>query len=276
MPVSIELSDLLSAISGLIALFALVLSVYSVRVANRIATSDFQTSQKVKSDVAQLVATLRSIMIKGVIYSQQAKDIRDDADHPEYISNRIDLENIEHFLHSTTALAFYSFVSERSKLAQEAGRKGENWRTFFLHMVTLSATQNQWLASKRAADLERMLDHLKENDFVTLSRYLEDIPNALEMLFQNREHDVILQVLVGLPKSRREHPDFFKAFINYLREEKAIQDPDVEVFWSAITGEVDVLKEALDQGANPNITDGELMNRYSDLADEFEAEYDPS
>lgn len=274
MQFSIGISDLISAITGLIAFFALGLSVYSVRVANKVATADFQTSEKVKSDVAELVATLRSIMLKGVIYSQKRPDIRDDAGHPEYISNEKDLDKIEEFMRSTTALAFYSFVSERSKVAKEKDQCGEEWRTFFLQLVSLSTTKNQWLASKRAADLERMLDNLQEQEFSTLSNYLGDIPTALDTLFRNREHDVIIQALVGSPKEGRDHPDFFPEFIKYLRETKSIKDPNVELFWAARSGEVKVAEKAIADGAKVHITEGELLRKYSEFADEFDGVFD--
>ena len=55
----------------------------------------------------------------------------------------------------------------------------------------------------------------------------------------------------------------FKEKLNYLKNEVKIEDPSVDFFLGTINGNLDEVEDALDKGANVNITDKELLDRYS-------------
>jgi hypothetical protein len=42
------------------------------------------------------------------------------------------------------------------------------------------------------------------------------------------------------------------------------KDPDVKLFWAATTGDVELLQEALKDGANATTTRAQIMRRYRD------------
>lgn len=60
-------------------------------------------------------------------------------------------------------------------------------------------------------------------------------------------------------------PDYranpFYQFLRALRDQ-GIKDPDVNLFIAVFEGNTEQLKQAIDQGANVNITDTELVARY--------------
>ena len=121
----ISFSDIVAIVSAGIALLALFIGLYASFVAQRVATSDFQAVELVKSETAQLISVLRSLVMKGVVWSQQDKERRDDPNFESYVDTKPERKLIETFQHSSTALAYYTFVAKKSKEARVSGKKGE-------------------------------------------------------------------------------------------------------------------------------------------------------
>lgn len=61
----------------------------------------------------------------------------------------------------------------------------------------------------------------------------------------------------------------FKKFISFLIDDKHIQDPDVFLFKGVFDNDREVVKRAIKNGANVNVTDTQIINRYSYLQDEY-------
>ena len=265
---SMQSSDVVAIISAAISLFALFVSLYSGLVARKVATSDFQAVEKVKAETAHLVSALRALILKGVVYSQQDSAERDDPDHSEFISTEPERKAIESFMHSSTALAYHTYVIVKSKAANDAGIQSENWRTFFLRLTELSLKKHPRLAANSAAALEIMLDKLNEKELKKISSYLADIPNAIEILFSGREHDTLLSVMTKHDDDLVNDENFIE-FAVFLREIKNVQDPELDLFIAASTGNLELLKSAMDAGANVNVRTGALINRYKRQIPEF-------
>ena len=70
-----------------------------------------------------------------------------------------------------------------------------------------------------------------------------------------------------------DNHDVFKQFIEYLVNEKKKFYPDIIMFKAVFDDNVNLLKKALDAGANPNITDIQLMKQYSKEFEEFKNKY---
>lgn len=264
----VSFSDVVAIVAAGIALLALFVSLYASFVAQKVATSDFQAVELVKSETAQLISVLRTLVMKGVVYSQQDKEKRDMPDFDSYVDTKAERESIETFMHSSTALAYYTFVAKKSQEAREAKVKGEEWRTFFLQLSELRYTVHPWLAAKSAAKLERLFDGIDEKDISEIANNLDDLPRAIELLFSEREHDVVMHVMIK-PDDSPINENNFIDFVRFLREIKSIDDPELDVFWSVTSGDIELLKKAQKKGANLTITSGTLINRYKEYISEF-------
>ena len=267
-----DTGDVISAISAASALLALVVSFIAMSRTERLATSDFQARERVKLQTAELLAVLRGLMIKGVIYNQQDPQKRDDPAYGEFVNIDAERQAIGDFMRSATALAYHSFAARRSRLARENGVESEPWRIFFLRLGEMQHTTNPWIAAKRAAGIERQLDTVREKEIRAIARTLSDLPEAINSLFLERQHDVLFHVLVD----RRVDEDVvsdehFMPFVQFLREVKAMDDPELDLFWAASTGDVALLKTAHAKGANMRITTGQITARYSSQVPEFQS-----
>lgn len=269
----VSFSDVVAVVSAGVALLALFVSLYASFVSQRIATSDFKAAETVKSETAQFIAVLRSLVIKGVVYSQQNKEKRDSSDFEGFIDTRPEREAIEKFMNSPTALAYYSFVAKKSKIARGSGKNEEEWRTFFLLLAELQHTNHPWHAAKSAAQLERMFDGIREEDFREMANYLSDLPKAISFLLSEREHDVVMHVMVK-HDDKEINRDNFIEFVKYLREVKKVDDLELDVFWAASSDDVELIKYASEKGANLQVTADEIINRYREYVAEFMERHD--
>ncbi len=261
----LSFSDIISIISILIAFFV---GLYATFVTRKVATSDFQAVELVKSETAQLIAALRALLMKGVIWSQQDKKRRDDPNFEGFVDTRPERKSIEKFLHSSTALAYYVFVARKSKEAREANKKGEKWRIFFLQLFELIHINHPWNAALFAAKLERFFDGINDDDIYEIAKNLENLPRAIELLIEERKHDPIIQAMF-LMTNKTINEENFIDFIKFLRKVKKIKDPEVDMFWAAHSGDLDLIKKAKLNGADLNVRSGEIIERYSDYITEF-------
>ena len=115
-----KMSDALPFVSFVVSLIALGNSILSFRMSRRASTSDYQATQKVKLETTALIAALRAMMVKGAIYSQQDVEQRKKKDYSRYVDLTAEKKVVQDFLCSPTAIAYYSYLTERSKRAAAA------------------------------------------------------------------------------------------------------------------------------------------------------------
>lgn len=265
---NVPFSDGVAIISAVISLLALFVSFHASFIAQRVATSDFQAVEKVKSDTAQLIAALRALMIKGAVYSQQEPSRRDNPEYERWVDTNPERVALENFMHSSTALAYYSYVAKKSKAARNAGIKSEQWRTFFLQLAELRLESNPWVSAKAAAKLEILFDGIGKKEINEIAGNLTDLPRAISVLFSEREHDVLTHVMVKTDEEPINEDNFID-FVRFLRESKNIDDPELDLFWAASSGDLELLKSAQAKGVNLNIRSGVLIRRYTRYIPEF-------
>jgi hypothetical protein len=266
---NLKASDLIALASAGVAFIALLIGIYAASVTQRVATSGFQSAERVKSDTAILLAALRSFMVKAALYSQQDPKLRNDKNFASYIDVQPERTIIQSFLNSPTAIAYYSFVTRKSKEATEAGRKGEEWRVFFLYIGQLTFDTNVYNAGKAAAKIERMLEKLSNDDLEEMSSSLEDLIGSIKTTIRDRKYDPLLEAFVGA-KSDTDDSEAIQRFISYLRNQR-LKDPDVDLLWAAGSGDAVVLKDALKRGAKVDVTTGEIISRYKEKWETFRA-----
>ena len=156
--------------------------------------SGFESQELVKTEIAQLLTSLNSIMYKYALSDKKSSAI------PQF-----DLENeilaIQRFLVSQTSLALYIWSNEKSKNAK--GGHPEEWRAFFLRLycIALSAkgeevnkeycnTSFQGIVTN-ARGLEKMIRSLTEEQIKKISKYNSDLARSISQ----SEDDMILGVI---------------------------------------------------------------------------------
>lgn len=75
------------------------------------------------------------------------------------------------------------------------------------------------------------------------------------------------EILHKYDPSQRE-TRLYELFFRAVR--KHVTDPDLDVFLAVFSDDVELLKSALEAGANPNVTDAALWNRYNKIITEHE------
>lgn len=177
----------------LISLIALLISIISARysdfVNKRLTSSDYKASERVKSDIVKLIVTLRSIMHKYARYTY--------AKSPEgTIDISLEKRIINDFICSSTGLAFYSWVAQKSADANSSNNKGEPWRVFFMYLVDIIDSNNVIIASNFAANVELLIAKLTEEDIEKIIEFNLNLPKSIAKIIKNGGGDPIIQALL--------------------------------------------------------------------------------
>ena len=243
-------------------------SYYSIRRSNQLAGSGFRAAESVKSDTAQLVAAIQGIIYKAAVWSQQDKAQRNSKDHAGYVDIKPEKASIQEFLNSATALAYYIHADKKSMQAKE---RTEEWRTFFLKVVELVSAENPWSAGAIAVDLEKQLAGLSDADISEMSKSLENLPDAINKLHDFNQQDIVVQTITSVVEERApSDPKEFERFVKFLRDQ-GVKDPDVDLFWATFRNDTTLLQNALGAGANPRVTDRQVVSRYKDMWTQFDS-----
>jgi hypothetical protein len=254
-------------VSFVVSLIALGNSILSFRMSRRASTSDYQATQKVKLETTALIAALRAMMVKGAVYSQQDAALRKNKDYSRYVDLTAEKKVVQDFLCSPTAIAYYSYLTERSK---EAGVSSEEWRTFFLRAAELLSEDDRYVAAKKAARLEKLFHPIEAEDFVGISRNVQDLSVALKRLFDDIPHDTLISALMASSEPELSDEEF-QEFVFFIKKEKMVTDPDVDLFYGVFLNDTSIVQSAISQGANVQTTSGEITRRYKNFLSEFRA-----
>lgn len=121
--------------------------------------------------------------------------------------------------------------------------------------------------------MERFFDGLSYDDLRQIATSLDDLPGAIALLLAERPHDVVAHVVVdrGGDGDVAVSDDNFMGFVRFLREVKNVDDPELDVFWAASTGDVPLLKAAQERGADLQVRSGVLIKRYAAFSSEFQS-----
>jgi hypothetical protein len=150
-----ERAQVSSAVS---TLFALTAGIIAIAAAQWFGSSDFKAQEAVKADIARVLASLRSIMVKTAVMTQvdQSRETGLDFDAERKILNN--------FLSSTTAFAFWSWVAERDESTPEG--TPEAWRLFFFTIAQLLETNQRGRLIALDVDRAELVSNVQETDLV--------------------------------------------------------------------------------------------------------------
>jgi hypothetical protein len=265
---TLNTSDIIALGSAIVAVFALVASIQTAIITRRVETTGFKISEGVRDDTARLIATFRSLMLKGMLYTQQDFDKRDDPKSEAYIDVRSEKSEIQRFMLSPTALAYHLHAAQASAKSKSKDDAETRWRTFFLELVGMLNQRNPYLLATTAARMEAMIEPLTKGDLEQMADSLKDIGRALGVMMKAREHDTAIEALMQSAKEKEATEELTHEFILFL-ERKGIDDPDVKLFSAVFGNDVPAAEAALKSGAKINVTTGEIRRRYQTDFDDF-------
>jgi hypothetical protein len=251
-----------AAVSGV---FAVILGIIAIIVTSRVSSSDYKAEEDVKTQTAQLLACLRSIILKGVVLSQKAPTAT------TLLTFSKEKEVINNFLSSTTAFAYWSWEGHKSETAPPG--KGEDWRLFFLYLVDIldaedAANFRRMVA--RAVSLEKLLTGLSKHDVGKISHYVSNLSGAVGAFRESREKSVIIKAATDV-YGQAPSSDQLRGKLLHLKN-KGITDPNIDLFLAILDpagGSADRARAALAAGADPNITDGQLLAKYQSQLQDY-------
>ena len=195
-----QISRILSILSDIAVIAAVVVALISVQQNNWLSGSGYKSQELVKIEMAQLVATLNSI-----IYKYALSENKSDTEI-QFIEQEI--SQIQRFLASQTALALYIWARQKSEVAKAEGKEAEEWRTFFLSLfcIVVSADEKkQAQVSARycfdtakgiavnSSRIARMIASLSGDQIEEISRYNSDL--ALSIRESGSNDDLVLEVI---------------------------------------------------------------------------------
>jgi hypothetical protein len=171
---------------------------------------------------------------------------------------------IQEFLNSTTALAFNAL---EGRMSRQAGSRGDEWRVFPLYMVEILRSAmpgNYTLIAHRAVRVEHLITQLRREDIAALSADVSSLSQAIEQFANNRSETTLAKAAYEAFGGAEKLADSMSSEMDQLRELKCqgITDPDIELFLAVDGNDPDAVQKALDDGAQVNITIGQVLNRY--------------
>lgn len=258
-------SDLASrgaAAAALVSSFAVVLSALALAATVSVESSDFRAEERVKEDVARLLASMRSIYLKCAWLTQQS-----DKSEERY-SSLFDDERgvVQDFLCSTTAPAFYAF---EGRMSVAAGSQPEEWRVASLYMIEILGAKvpgEYRLIANRAVRLERLIADLRRDDIATMSAAVADLSRAIAEFKTVRDNTTLARAAYDV-FGGEDHPEAnVTAGVAELEnlKRRGVEDPDMDLWLGVHANDVKVVQAAIEAGANVNVTLGEILDRHRD------------
>jgi hypothetical protein len=258
-----ELSNRATVSSAVSTTFALISGVIAILVTARVSSTDYQAEQNVKADTAKLLASLRSIMLKGALFSQKAAKTNAAPDFTN------ELKSINEFLSSTTAFAFWSWEGYKSALAEE---RPESWRLFFMYLAELLDSKDNFRNMiSRAVEIETLLTSLTKKDIRRISQYTSDLAKAVGKFQESRTNSLLINAVASVYEKRGDANATLQMFLHLKK--KGVEDPNIDMFIAVMSPEdpenTKKLQAALEAGADPSVTDSELIQKYQTQLKDF-------
>jgi hypothetical protein len=243
--------------STLTTAIALMLGAVALLVTARVESSDYKAQQQTKTDLARLLATLAMIENKGALARTgqiKAVDFKHEA------------ETIEKFANSTTGFAMYNLLARKSRAARN---QGEEWRLFFMYIAELTAKHDDpALVINRAVRIQEMLLKLTQDDLRLIGRSVSDLVAGIADFNTALDENVVIKAMrnvIGKEQGGADRSQRQALFIRKLRflKAKGVDDPTLDMFLAVAAQDAVALKAARERGAEDNMTDTALLQKYA-------------
>ena len=254
------------ALTGLVLAISVISAIYAAVISKKVTSSDYASSQRVKSETARLIAVLRSVVTKAT-YARLFKTKMDLSYERELINQ---------FINSTTALAYYAWMGLKSEQAGVVAP--EKWRLLFNHLSMLSRAEYPQKCVWLAVNVERMFNSLSEDDLSTIVGFNSDLRNAIANSKEGRGGDTLLEVVYQLvagetAKTHETHEppdhDLLIKQLQFLKEQAKVNDPNVDLFLAVLLGDTQGVSAAKERGADHNVPISALLQQYKAELGEF-------
>lgn len=185
------LTDNVNLITTFIAAIAICVSLYTLKrqdASSRVlASSDFEATQKVKSDIAALIATLRTFVVKAQILNEDKLFNTPSKRTIAGISG--DKEKLEEFLCGTTAFALASWIMLLEEQSEKPLQEIQGWRTIALMLGYTLYSADSYESGMWAQKSLCLFETLNKEDITQISVLLNDLPAAIYTMNANAEYD---------------------------------------------------------------------------------------
>lgn len=253
--IQISLAVIALAVSGLAAW-------YAAKVSREVSSSDYISSERVKSETARLLASLRSMETKGFYAALLKEDV--NLTHERQCINE--------FINSSTGFAYYAWAELKSNQAGEG--VSEKWRLLFSHLSRLTYLEDPQQYVPLAVDVEEIFDSLEKNDIKVIMGFNSDLVSGIANAKQGRHGDPLLGAIDDTLRQGQvqESGDRELAIrrLAFLKHEMDVDDPDVDLALAVLEQDMQGAITALGRGADPSGSVDELLERYEDQRGGFE------
>ncbi len=242
------------------AIAALIVSIVAIIITSYVARlvggSGFRAQEQLKIDLVNLLAALRSTIIKGIAASQD--------DCPRSLTSEIAV--FSNFQTSVSGIALAGWAAEKGV---GEGQTEGSWRALELRMAELagasppSVSEDNLLLRGIAADVELTIQDLSSKDVRTMAKRVHNLPGFFATLRVTRSKDMILRIWFTshIRKVQQSDPKLALPELRRLLAEGR-KDPNIDMWISLATNDNQGLKEAIDNGANIGASLESVLRKY--------------
>ncbi|MEO0400583.1 MAG: hypothetical protein AAF224_14320 [Pseudomonadota bacterium] len=243
---------------------ALMLGALALLVTAQVESSAYKAKEQTKTDISGLLATLATIQTKSALWQTGQLESVDLTKESEIILA---------FSNSTTGFAMHNLAAQKSRLAKD---RGEEWRVFFLYIAEMSTmSENTSLMLNRAVRVQELLLSLSEKDLRAIGSSVSSLTSGISDFEKALDENVLIKAVRQSTGEEKDGPDslgrselVFKKF-QYLKQ-LGVEDPNIDMFLAVEGNDTTLLQNALNNGADPSITDSAVLNKYDDKLRNFD------
>lgn len=254
---------LATAISIASAVIAIASAVSSARTSYQVNGSGFKASQALLTDLATLLAALRSIAVKGAMAMGEQRKTPIPID--------VELATVRAFMTNTSGLALSLYAGRVGAAGAPDDPVAASWRVLRMQLTNLATTtvtkpSDNQTAGMLALELERTLSALDKKAIKQIRREIKNMPNVLSSLTNSRQNDVLLLALESVVSDQKAIAGLGAAG-KRLRQLKAsgVEDADIDLWLAMEDEDLEAAKNALERGADPSKSLGEVVDRYENM-----------
>lgn len=227
--------ELITGITGIVAatIVSIVSLVVSIRNDKKLASKEHDLAEGLKSEILELLAIFSSIQYKRILMPHVPNDVLIEEELVALTKNRL--------------TAGYVYLA--NCIEDKDDRKMFEVR----YQMILNNREDIDIAARFSRLLLETL--CKQRKDAGLGK---EIPQIIMNMYEDE----------NLKELNPQIPSEFERFVHFLIG-KGITDPDVWLFHGIFEDNVNIVKKALDDGANTKCTDIVIKERYGELYEEF-------
>lgn len=235
--------ELIDIITIIISTIAILISIITYKQNYYINQYEFASKEKTKEDILKLLAALHLIIDKAMYNHLMSLDFDKEK------------EIIKDFLLSDTWVTIKYIIKDNEIQLVRITAK------FMLLIYNSDLKQ----AGEMALILEKDINKICDENLDSIFKEKEKIKKNLRKLKFGEESEFNKEWYEKLSNIRNNNNDELCNKLLYLKYEKNIQDCNIDMFIGVMTGNTELVGNALNNGADVKITIGEVLEKYKDF-----------